>query len=68
MLDRCNCYVRGLSSEVQFCLRLGAHSTQCPVYRRSRDPIDHAKDETYRRDHERFGNRVKSLKGGSECT
>ena len=63
MLSGCKCYVRGLSPEVQFCLRWGAHSTHCPIYRPSGDPVDRIKDETYRREHERCGERLLNGRG-----
>ena len=63
MLNECKCYVRGLSPEVQFCLRWGAHSTYCPIYRPSLDPVDRIKDEAFRRDHEHFGERLLNGRG-----
>ncbi len=60
-MPRCKCYVAGLSPEVQFCLRWGAHSPHCPVYRPSQDPVDHANDMAFRRDHEQFGERLLGL-------
>lgn len=44
----CNCYVRFLSELERFALRYGVHNTLCPVYRRSGDPVDRAKDDAYR--------------------
>lgn len=44
----CNCYVRYLSELDRFTLRNGAHDPLCPVYRRSGDPVDRAKDDAYR--------------------
>ena len=44
----CNCYVQRLDEETRFTLHLGAHSSTCPVYVKSRDPVDFANDEEFR--------------------
>ena len=51
----CNCYVSKLDSETQFCLRYGAHSLSCPVYRKSADPVDNKGDRMYRALNEPLG-------------
>ena len=45
---QCDCYVRNLSEEVRFGLHYGAHSSTCPRYRVSLDPVDRANDEEFR--------------------
>lgn len=49
-MTNCNCYVSRLSDYRQFTIRYGAHALHCPVYRESRDPVDHIKD-AYTRHH-----------------
>lgn len=44
----CNCYVRGLSPEIQFVVRYGSHDYTCPVYRPSLDPVDAVADSAFR--------------------
>lgn len=48
----CRCYVRRLTEEARFGLRCGAHALDCPTYHPSRDPIDRAADEDFRREAE----------------
>jgi len=44
----CDCYVGQLPPFEQWELRYGAHTPECPVYRRSLDPVDDAKDKAIR--------------------
>ena len=46
----CTCYVRHLREDVQFGLHYGAHNPTCPLYRVSRDPVDRANDDDFRRE------------------
>jgi len=46
---RCKCYVRTLSQYQQFIIRYGAHNTDCPVYRTSKDPVDQLRDDSIRK-------------------
>jgi len=48
-MKTCNCYVAGLNEAARFCIRYGAHSTDCPAYRVSLDPVDRESDEGFRR-------------------
>ena len=47
-MKACSCYVSGLNAKARYCLRYGAHDTDCPVYRVSLDPADRANDEEFR--------------------
>ena len=47
-MKACNCYVATLNEEARFCLRYGAHDTDCPVYRVSLDPVDRENDKEFR--------------------
>ena len=48
MRGKCNCYVRYLSDEDQYCLHYGAHEKDCLVYRPSLDPVDRCHDDEFR--------------------
>lgn len=43
-LVNCVCWVSFQPLDVQFCVRWGAHSVYCPIYRPSGDPVDRATD------------------------
>lgn len=45
----CDCYVQHLNEETRFSLHLGAHNPTCPAYRVSRDSVDRAHDEAFRK-------------------
>ena len=47
-MKACNCYVAGLNEAARFCIRHGAHSKDCLVYRVSLDPVDRESDEEFR--------------------
>ena len=51
-MDGCNCWVKDEAAEDRFCIRYGAHSESCPVYRPSLDPVDRFKDEALRAQNE----------------
>jgi hypothetical protein len=53
-MDHCNCYVNTLSEHDQFVLRWGAHALSCPIYRKSKDPIDQMKDKVIRAHYEQM--------------
>lgn len=44
----CDCYVSRLTLAQAFGIRYGAHAANCPVYRPSGDPVDHANDRQRR--------------------
>ncbi len=44
----CTCYVQKLPEIDRFCIRFGAHSKACLVYRESLDPVDRANDSELR--------------------
>lgn len=46
--EACDCYVRWLDPDIQFCTRYGAHSLSCPLYRPSADPVDAKHDAEFR--------------------
>lgn len=49
----CRCWVRHQMAEERFGIRYGAHSTNCPQYRPSLDPVDRLNDQEIR---QRFDN------------
>lgn len=50
--ELCTCYVQHLPIKDQFCLRWGAHSLDCPTYRKSGDHCDNLDDIATRNHHE----------------
>ena len=50
---KCTCWVADQSEEERYCIRYGAHSQSCPLYRVSLDPVDRTHDEELRAKQER---------------
>lgn len=48
----CSCWVSHRSERERFGIRYGAHSTNCPQYRPSLDPVDKLNDQELRQRNE----------------
>ena len=48
---KCNCYVQHLDEGQRYVMRYGAHTLDCPVYRKSGDLLDNRRDENIRKFH-----------------
>jgi len=59
--EDCGCYVQFMDNEVVFQVRWGAHGLDCPLYRQSRDPVDHVADLEFRAKFEPMVNRHQAI-------